>query len=146
MFDIEIEKQIKAPAGAVFAYLADFANNPEWQSSVISTVWTSEPPIRVGSTYRQTIDYRDQTTTYEVTSLQPGRSITVQSGAEAEIPTEVTRTVEAIAEKSCVVRVRLVGRPRGWRRAIQRTIIGTIRRSLDLDYITLQRRFERAED
>ena len=145
MFDITIEKQIKAPADVVFAYLADFANNPEWQSGIESTVWTSDPPIRVGSTYRQTIEYRDQVTSYQVTALEPGRSITVESREGATIPTKVTRTVEPSDDASCVVRVNLVGEPSGWRRVIQRSVIGAIRRSLEVDYTVLQRRLERDE-
>ena len=145
MFDVAIEKQVKASADVVFSYLADFANNPEWQSGVRSTAWTSDPPIRVGSTYQQTIEYRDQVTSYEVTAFEPGRSITVESGTGATIPTRVTRTVEPLDEDSCVVTVTLVGQPSGWRRAIQRSVIGAIRRSLEVDYTVLQRKLERNE-
>ena len=46
----------------------------------------------------------------------------------------MTRTVEPIDDASCVVQVSLVGEPTGWRRVIQRSVIGAIRRSLEVDY------------
>ena len=33
----------------------------------------------------------------------------------------------------------------GWRRVIQRSVIGAIRRSLEVDYTVLQRHLERAD-
>ena len=59
MINITISTEIDVPADEAFAFLADFSNNPAWQSGVDATEWTSTPPIRVGSTYDQTVEFRE---------------------------------------------------------------------------------------
>ena len=71
---IDIDRE----AGEVFAVVADFSRNPEWQGGMRSATWTSEPPVRIGSTYDQEARFvgRDVVTTFEVVAFDPGRSIT----------------------------------------------------------------------
>ncbi|MDJ0925449.1 MAG: SRPBCC family protein [Acidimicrobiia bacterium] len=140
-----VTTDVNAPGEKAFAYLADVANNPEWQSGVKSTVWTSDPPREAGSTYDQTMDYRNQVTSYRVTSLEPGRSITVESTAGAKIPTTVTRSVESLGATSCRVSVEIVGELSGWRRVAQRNLGKMIRRSTEVDYTVLKRKLERVD-
>lgn len=45
--------EIERPAAEAFEFIADFENNPRWQGGMRSCRWTSEGPLRVGSTYVQ---------------------------------------------------------------------------------------------
>jgi hypothetical protein len=81
-------------------------------------------------------------TSYEVTAIEPGHSITVQSSRAAAVPATVTRTVEALDPSSCRVRVDLIGELRGLRRLGAPLLRKTVRSSIEADYKVLKRRFE----
>lgn len=103
---------IERPAEEVFAVVSDFSRNPEWQRGMKSARWTSEPPVGVGSTYEQVAKFlgRDVVTTFEVTSLEPGRSITIES-RESSFPIIVTRSVEPMGPGRSRVSADITGRP-----------------------------------
>ena len=122
VIEVTVTTEIEVPAGVAFAYLADVTNNPEWQHGVKSTEWTSTSQGEVGATYDQTLDYRNQVTSYRVAEIDPGRSISVQSAGRATIPTTVTRSVEPRGDDSCTVSVTIIGHPRGLRRLGRRAI------------------------
>ncbi len=145
MFKLTITSRIPASAETVFDYLVDFSNNKEWQSGIDSIEWTSPPPIEVGSTYRQKMKYKGVVTSYEVTELRPGYSITVKSQPGAAIPTTVTRTVEKLDPSTCRVRVDVVGELKGFRRVTTPLLKRTVRRAIQADYRALRRLFEEDE-
>ena len=140
--EIAVTTDVGVPAEVAFAYLADVTKNPEWQHGVKSTEWTSTLVGEVGATYDQTLDYRNQVTSYRVTALDPGRSISVRTVGGATIPTAVTRAVEPRGEDACTVSVTIVGEPRGLRRLSQRAISKAVRRSTEVDYTVLKRKLE----
>ena len=142
MIEVTVKTEVDVPAEVAFAYLADVTNNPEWQHGVKSTGWTSSPPGEVGATYDQLLDYRNQVTTYRVTTLDPGKSITVATIGDATIPTTVTRSVEPGGEDTCTVSVTIVGHPRGLRSLARRAITKAVRRATEVDYTVLKRKLE----
>lgn len=141
-----VTTKIAAPAEKVFDYLVDFSNNKDWQSGIASIEWTSPPPIQVGSTYRQKMDYKSVVTSYKVTALRPGSSITVKSQPGAAIPITVTRTVQKVDSSNCRVSADVIGELKGLRRITTPLLRRTIRRSIEADYRTLQRLFETVGD
>ena len=143
MLTATVRVEIERPAEAVYEYLADMTNNPDWQFGVESTEWTSARPGGVGSTYDQTMEFKGQVTSYVVTATEPGRSITVESRAGATIATTVTRTVEVLNENQCRVRVELAGKLPGWRKLTKPLAGRMIRRSLESDYRRLKRQLEK---
>ena len=48
---IESSVEITRPAAQVFDYVADMSNNTRWQNGQVACTWTSQPPLRIGSTY-----------------------------------------------------------------------------------------------
>ena len=142
MFKVTITTEIEAPAEVVYAYLSDLSNNSTWQSGIASTNWTSRPPIRVGSTYDQRMEYKDRVIGYQVTAIDPGRSITVESRSGANVPTTVTRTVQELDEARCRVEVDLVGELRSWRLITKPMVTRAIRRSVGADYRRLKEQLE----
>lgn len=146
MINLTNRTEIDVPAATLFAYVADFSNNPAWQSGIRSTDWTSSPPIRAGSTYDQHTYYPDTVTSYEIIAMEPGRSITTESRAGATMPTTVTRTVDPLSESRCRVTVDLTARPRGFRRLIKPLLVRMVRKSIEADYRRLKRLLEEDDD
>lgn len=146
MINVSVNTEIDLPTNDVFAYLADVSRHPIWQSGVRSTTWTSSPPIRVGSTYDQEMDYRDLVTGYEVTAIDPSRSMTIETRAGATMPATVTRRVDPIGERRCRITVDVVGKPRGFRRLIKPLVSKVVRDSIESDYRRLKRTLEAPEE
>ncbi len=146
MIRITTSIEVEAPADRVYSYMSDFTNNAAWQSGVESTEWTSAPPLRVGSTYDQTMEYKGIVTSYAITAIDPDLSITTESETGATIHTTVTRTVRALHENRCRVTVDLVGRPQGLRRLSKPLLARVVRKSVVADYRRLKRLLESAPD
>ncbi len=146
MINITVRTEINVAADEAFAYTADHANNAAWQRGIQSTTWTSAPPIRVGSTYNQTADFKSTVTAYEVTALDPGHSITTESRRGATFPVTVTRTVVPLGEARCRVTVDLAGRPRGLRWLLQPLVANMVRKSIEADYRRLKRLLETTDE
>ena len=146
MFNVTVNTEIARPAEVVFDYIADLTNNADWQFGIESTEWTSALRVDVGSTYDQTMEYKGLVTGYEITAIEPGRSITVETRAGATIPTTVTRTVQVLNESRCRVRVDLSGRLPGWRVITRPLAKRMIRRSIASDFRRLKHRMEEEND
>jgi len=73
----------RRPSDEVFAYIANFENNPQWQSGQIEARFTSEGPLQVGSTYDQVATFmgRRIVSTFEVLEYEPNRKVKVSSVA-----------------------------------------------------------------
>ena len=142
MITVTIRTEIEVPAEEAFDYVADFSNNTVWQSGIQATNWTSPPPIRVGSTYDQELDYKNTVTSYEITAIESGQSITTESREGATFPVTVTRTVVPLSDIRCRITVDLVGYPRGFRRLVKPLVVKVVRDSIEADYRRLKRQLE----
>ena len=138
---VEVKIEIDARPEDVFDYVADLANNPEWQSGVEATEWTSEPPLAVGSSWRQTLD-DGNTVTYAVAALDPGRSITFKTGSGPAVAGTITRTVQKLDVNRCRLRMELTGKVKGWRIILSPLLRRAIRSSISSDYRRLKKRLE----
>jgi uncharacterized protein YndB with AHSA1/START domain len=139
---IEVSTQIAAEPAAVFAVVADYTQAPRWQRATTAAAWITDPPTRVGSRHRQTTRFlgRDMSASYEVTALEPGRSITIRS-IDAPFPMTITRTVEAVNGGTRVTEVS-EGGPTGLARTIAPVMAPMARRSIRRDYERLRRLLE----
>lgn len=137
--DLVTAVEIDCPASEAFDLISDFTRNPEWQSGMQSAQWTSEPPLRIGSTYDQRARFvgRDVITSFEVTAYDPGRSITIESRASS-FPIRVTRTVEAIGSERCEVTAHVAGEPGGFFKVLGPLLDRMAARSVRTDYRRLQ--------
>ncbi len=73
MFEVKKSIFINRPQQEVFDFSTDPTNDPKWRESSISAEWTSEGPVRVGST-AHTVDKlmgREMESTNEVTAWDP---------------------------------------------------------------------------
>ncbi|MGI9645398.1 MAG: SRPBCC family protein [Ilumatobacteraceae bacterium] len=59
--DIMSGCEIARPAADVWAVVADFSRNTEWQGGMRSCEWITDPPIAVGSRYAQEASFLGRT-------------------------------------------------------------------------------------
>jgi hypothetical protein len=129
--------EINRPAAAVFEYIANMELNTTWQAGMRECRFTSEPPLRVGSTYEQVASFMGRTvqSSFVVTAFEPARSITIET-VQSTFPIRVTRTVEPLGENRCRVSALIEGGPGGilgllaplMKRMAQRSVRGDYRR------------------
>jgi carbon monoxide dehydrogenase subunit G len=133
--DFEQAIEIARPADEVFAFLADFENNPRWQGGMRSCTWTSREEQVVGSTYVQEARFlgRRIDTHFRVTEYEPGRKISIES-TKSTFPIQVTRKVEPLGEGRCRVTAHIRGQPTG----LLRLFSGMVRGSVRKDYAKLK--------
>jgi uncharacterized protein YndB with AHSA1/START domain len=62
----------------VFKYLADFENVPRWNYAIVETRKTSEAPVGVGATYRQSRSIPSPAEeTFTITEFEPDRRLAI---------------------------------------------------------------------
>ena len=138
MIEIESSVWIARPRSEVFAVVADFSRNPEWQGGMRSCVWTSEAPHGVGSTYDQVAGFMGKTihTSFEIVQWVEGERVQIRSTA-GTFPIDVTR--ELIDEgDGCRVSARVKGEPGGLMGMMGPLMSRMVRRSVDGDYKRLK--------
>lgn len=131
--------EIDRAASDVFDYVADMSNNTRWQKGQVRCTWTSEPPLRIGSTYDQEARFLGQSilSTFTVTEYEPGRRIRIVStGGTMDI--DVARTVEPVTDDRCTVSALVRGTPPGPMKVLGPLLPVIVRRSVDKDYQRLK--------
>lgn len=137
---VSSEVVVDRPSDEVFDYVADFSNNPDWQGGMRSCVWTTLPPIGVGSRYEQEASMlgRPVRSTFEVTGFDPGHLISIAT-LESTFPIQVTRTVEPLADGRSRVTASVGGGPEGLVGRLTAPLMRRmVKRSVDGDYARLK--------
>ncbi len=142
MIMIEANITIQRPPGEVFDFIANFENNPLWQSGMVSATFTSPGPLAVGSTYDQVARFmgRQVVSSFQVTALEPGRKVKASSTG-GSFPITFTRIVEP-AGAGCRVTAIVEGDASGFFRLFQPLLDGMVRRSVEGDYRRLKQLLE----
>lgn len=143
MISVRASVAIGRPAGRVFKYLSNLENNPAWQSGMRHARFTSDPPLRVGSTYEQEARFlgRRIVSTFEVTGLVPGESISIASTG-GSFPIQVTRRVESISEFATRVTADISGQTGRMFWVASPLLRWIVQRSVNKDYANLKRVLE----
>lgn len=142
--DFRHECVIARDPAEVFAYLAEFENNPAWQSGMVACRWTSETRYEVGSTYVQEARFlgRRIDTHFEVVAYAPfdgARGAIEIASTVSTFPIQVTRSVTA-EDGFARVEAHIRGQPRG----LMALFGGMVRRSVAKDYARLREQLEGA--
>ena len=103
MTRVKIAVQVARPPEEAFAWLSDFEKAPLWQSGVVEAQFTSEPPLRVGSTYTQRSRFlgKDIVFNFEIIGYEPGRRVEFKT-VSGTFPVHIERWVEPAASGAIV--------------------------------------------
>lgn len=139
MIEVTVDIAVDRPPGEVFAYWSDWTNNPTWQSGMRSCTWTSEPPLRVGSTYDQEASFLGRTirTPFEVTEHEPGRRVRIRSTG-GPLPLDITRQVEPLASGGTRLHATIRGEPSGLMGLLEPLTQRMVERNVRRDYDRLR--------
>ncbi|MFD0362340.1 SRPBCC family protein [Nocardia sp. GCM10030253] len=81
----------------VFDYLAQFENVPRWNYAITETSKTSDGPVGIGSTYRQTRSIpQPAEESFEVTGFDPSKRLEIR-GQLGPFPAVVSYVLEPIS-------------------------------------------------
>ena len=88
---------IAAPVERVFAFAADFENDPQWRDEVQQMRYTSDPPVGVGTRAVETARILGQTleTTTVTTDHEPNRRVAAKS-ISGPVPIVASRDFESV--------------------------------------------------
>ena len=142
MIKIVTEVEINRSSDEVFAYISNFENNPQWQSGQISAEFTSDGPLRVGSTYDQIAKFLGRTivSQFEVVEYDPGHMVKA-STTSGSFPITFTRIVEPSGEGAAVKAI-VEGDSSGFFKLAEPLMARMVQRSVDSDYQNLKRIME----
>jgi uncharacterized membrane protein len=142
MLKVETTVQIDRPSEEVFAYLSNFENNPEWQSGQLQAKFTSDGPLRVGSTYDQVAKFlgRRVVSTFKVIEFESDRMVKASS-TSGSFPITFTRMVEPDDEVTKVTAI-IEGDAGGFFKLAEPLLKVMVKNSVDADYRNLKRIME----
>lgn len=143
MIEVNQSITIRSPLVDVFDYVSDMSNNPHWQSGMKSCVWTSEPPLRIGSTFEQHAEFlgRDMFSSFEVTAFEPNALIRASS-TSGPMPIEVSRSVFVTPDGDTTVEAMITGDPTGLFRIGEPLLRRLVARNVLQDYRRLKQVLE----
>lgn len=143
MIEVTAFVTIERSGADVFAFLADMANNPQWQKGMRACTWTSEPPLRLGSTYDQEASLlgRKIVSSFEVVEFEPGERIRIRTTG-GTMPIDVTRSVEESGDGSCTVSAIVRGDASKVFRMADPLMRRMVERSVRADYARLKKLLE----
>jgi uncharacterized membrane protein len=142
MIKVETTVQIDRPSEEVFAFISNFENNPKWQSGQLEAKFTTEEPLRVGSTYDQVAKFlgRRIVSTFEVVEYKPNRKVKASS-TSGSFPITFTRMVEPSDDGSEVTAI-IEGDASGFFRLAEPLLKRMVQNSVDADYQNLKKILE----
>lgn len=139
MIEVEVTIQVDRAPDEVFAFWSDWTNNPRWQSGMERCTWTSEPPLRVGSTYDQEARFlgRPIRSSFEVVEYEPDRRIRIRTTA-GTLPLDITREVLPQPDGGTTLHAIIRGEPTGVLRLLGPLTQRMVERNVRADYARLQ--------
>ena len=137
--DVSSEIEVGCTASEAFLVISDMSRNVEWQSGMKSCVWTSDPPLVVGSTYDQVASMfgRPILTSFSVSEFVPDERIRIVS-TSSTFPLDITRSVEDLGGNQCVVRAHVTGDSGKKIPMPAAPLRWFVRRSITKDYVCLK--------
>ena len=114
MIEVTATIHVKGLPEEVFEFWSDWSNNPQWQSGRESCTWTSEPPLRLGSTYDQEASFLGQSiiSSFEVVEYEPGTKLRMTT-TERTLPLDITREVSPGPDGGTTLHATIRGGPTG---------------------------------
>jgi uncharacterized membrane protein len=144
MIDFTTTIEIDRPVNEVFAYVADPAKLPTWQTNTVEVTQTTDGPLRVGSRLREVHlapGGRRLESLVEVTELDPNRVFALRI-VEGPLPVDGRFVFAPAATGMTQVAVHGSGRPRGAMRLLAPLLSRVLRRQFAAHLAELKRTME----
>ena len=135
---VDVEVIIERPHEEVFEYITNFENNPTWQDGMKMCEFTTEPPLQVGSRYKQVAEFmgREIISEFEVQEYEPNQMIYFQS-ISGTFPIRIRRSVEQQGRATRVSAI-IEGDPDGLMKLFSPFVRRMMRNSIEADYQRLK--------
>lgn len=135
--------EVRRPQVEVFAFVAEFPNDPKWQRGKKSCTWTSEGGLRVGATYRQHATFlgKDVFQNFTVLEVDAPRLVRYES-KEGSFPLTVTRTVEDLGDGRCRFTETVEGEPGRFFSLAAPLLQPMVKRTITRDFEVLKKLLE----
>ncbi len=139
MIEVKVTIDVEAPPDVAFDYWSEWANNSKWQQGMQSCTWTSDPPMRVGSTYDQKASMfgRPIISSFEVVEYEPGTTVRIRT-TKSTLPFDITRQVAPGPNGGTTLTAIIRGEPRGLMRVFNPLMKHMVRRNVHQDYQRLK--------
>lgn len=133
---VESSIVVNRPPEEVFAYAADPANTPEWQSSALEV--NLDGPLQAGASGKETRKFlgRRMESTFRIDAYEPPRKFAVQI-TSGPVPFHAEQTIEPDGD-GARVSVIIEGEPGGFFKLAQPLVERAVRRELEGNYATLK--------
>jgi hypothetical protein len=143
MIEVVVSIDVTQSPPEVFAYWSDWTNNPTWQKGMESCVWTSAPPLRIGSTYDQTARFvgRPIVSSFEVVEYEPERKLRIKT-TQSTLPLDITREVIPRADGGSTLQAVIRGEPHGPMKWLGGLTQRMVERNVKADYARLKAYFD----
>lgn len=142
MIQVKTGVFIDRPSPDVFAYISNFENNPHWQSGMLEAKFTSEGPLRIGSSYVQVARFmgRRIESVFEVIEYKPNQMVKATS-VSSSFPITFTRIVEPVDSGTEVTAI-IEGDATGFFKLAEPLLKRMVQHSVNADYTNLKRILE----
>lgn len=139
MIEVRVQRDVDRSPEEVFAYWADWTNNPTWQKGMVSCTWTSEPPLRIGSTYDQEARFlgRPIISSFEVVDYEPDHRIRIKT-TKSTLPLDITREVIPLDDGRTTLSAIIRGEPHGPMKLFEGLAQKLVERNVNADYDRLK--------
>jgi uncharacterized protein YndB with AHSA1/START domain len=137
---------VSRPSAEVFAFLADPANAPKWQSELSHSELLTDGPVRLGSKFKEVIKFlgRPIELICEYVEFEPGHKMVFQSRNSKAMQFDVTFLVEPRSPGAAQVTVASSTRLGGALRLLEPLFAGEIRSASKKELQTLKAAVEAA--
>ncbi len=139
MIEVRVSIDVKPPPDTVFDFWADWTNNPKWQLGQKSCTWTSEPPLKLGSTYDQVARFmgRPIVSSFEVVEYEPGRKLRIKT-FKSTLPLDIAREVFPGPDGGTTLNATIRGAPTGLMKLFNPFAKRMVVRNINQDYARLK--------
>jgi uncharacterized membrane protein len=139
MIEVNVRIEVGQPPDEVFEFWSNWANNPRWQTGMESCTWTSEPPMRLGSTYDQRASMlgRPIVSSFEVVEYEPGHRVRIKT-TKSTLPLDITRQVTPRPGGGTILEACIRGEPGGVMKLFNPLTRRMVERNIRADYQRLQ--------
>lgn len=143
MVDVVVSEGIRRPAEVVAGYASDPSRAPEWYANISEVVWTTPPPLQVGTEVAFVARFLGRELRYTYAVVEHTAESLVMRTTQGPFPMETSYRYESMPDGSTRMTLRNRGTPSGFSRLVAPFVRIAMRRATGKDLAALKRILER---